>query len=119
MNGSLDKEEKIMRKSRKYRRHGLLNDSDDQNPMSGVINIFDVALVMVMALMVVIAMSPQMPSIVSAGKNTTVVKNPESPNMQIVIKEDGKAIETLNMTDKIGEVQGKFWGQHIGLPMAG
>jgi hypothetical protein len=110
MNGSLDKEKKIMRKSRKYRRHGLLNDPDDQNPMSGVINIFDVALVLVMALMVVIAMSPHMPDIVNVAKNSTVVKNPGSKDMQIIVKEEGKPIEVLNMTDNIGGGTGEVLG---------
>jgi hypothetical protein len=99
-----------MRKSRKYRRHSLLDDSDDHNPMSGVINVFDVAIVLVMALMVVLAMSPHMPSVLKLGENTTIVRNPGSQNMQIVVKEEGKPIEVLNMTDKIGGGTGEVLG---------
>ena len=110
MNRSLDKEEENVRKSRKYRKRSLLDDPDEQNPMSGVINIFDLALVMVMALMVVIAMSPQMPDIVSASKNSSVVKNPGSKDMQIIVKEDGKPIEVMNMTENIGGGTGEVLG---------
>lgn len=99
-----------MRKSRKYRRHSLLDDSDEHNPMSGVINIFDVAIVLVMALMVVLAMSPHLPNVLKLGENTTIVKNPGSQNMQIVVKEEGKPIEVLNMTDKIGGGTGEVLG---------
>jgi hypothetical protein len=99
-----------MRKSRKYRRHSLLDDSDDHNPMSGVINVFDVAIVLVMALMVVLAMSPHMPNVLKLGENTTIVRNPGSQNMQIVVKEEGKPIEVLNMTDKIGGGTGEVLG---------
>jgi hypothetical protein len=110
MNRSLDKEEENVRKSRKYRKRSLLDDADEQNPMSGVINIFDLALVMVMALMVVIAMSPQMPDIVSASKNSSVVKNPGAKDMQIIVKEEGKPIEVMNMTENIGGGTGEVLG---------
>ena len=110
MNRSLDKEEENVRKSRKYRKRSLLDDPDEQNPMSGVINIFDLALVMVMALMVVIAMSPHMPDITNAAKNSTVVKNPGSKDMQIIVKEEGKPIEVMNMTENIGGGTGEVLG---------
>jgi hypothetical protein len=99
-----------MQKSRKYRRHSLLNDSDDHNPMSGVINVFDVAIVLVMALMVVLAMSPHLPNVLKLGENTTIIRNPGSQNMQIVVKEEGKPIEVMNMTDKIGGGTGEVLG---------
>ncbi len=99
-----------MRKSRRYRRTGLLNDSDEQNPMTGVANLFDVAMVFSVALLVALVMSYHLPELLSSNEDITIVKNPGAEDMKIIIKEEGKPIEVLNMTDNIGGGTGEALG---------
>jgi len=99
-----------MRKSRRYRRTGLLKDEDDQNPMVNVANVFDVAMVFSVALLVALVMSYHLPELLSSSEDFTIVKNPGSQDMKIVIKEEGKPIEVMNMTDNIGGGTGEALG---------
>ncbi|AKB80274.1 hypothetical protein MSHOH_3791 [Methanosarcina horonobensis HB-1 = JCM 15518] len=99
-----------MRKSRRYRRTGLLNDPDEQNPMTGVANLFDVAMVFSVALLVALVMSYHLPELLSSNEDITIVKNPGAEDMKIIIKDQGKPIEVLNMTDNIGGGTGEALG---------
>ena len=99
-----------MRKSRRYKRTGLLNDPEEQNPMTGVANLFDVAMVFSVALLVALVMSYHLPELLSSNENITIVKNPGAEDMKIIIKEEGKPIEVLNMTDNIGGGTGEALG---------
>lgn len=99
-----------MRKSRRYRRTGLLNDPDEQNPMTGVANLFDVAMVFSVALLVALVMSYHLPELLSSNEDITIVKNPGAEDMKIIIKDQGKPIEVLNMTENIGGGTGEALG---------
>jgi len=99
-----------MRKSRRYRRTGLLNDQDEQNPMTNVANVFDVAMVFSVALLVALVMSYHLPELLSSSEDFTIVKNPGAQDMKIIIKEEGKPIEVMNMTDSIGGGTGEALG---------
>ncbi|AKB53514.1 MULTISPECIES: DUF2149 domain-containing protein [Methanosarcina] len=99
-----------MRKSRRYRRAGLLKDEDEQNPMVNVANVFDVAMVFSVALLVALVMSYHLPELLSSSEDFTIVKNPGAQDMKIVIKEEGKPIEVMNMTDNIGGGTGEALG---------
>lgn len=99
-----------MRKSRRYRRTGLLDDPEDQNPMTGVANLFDVAMVFSVALLVALVMSYHLPELLSSNEDITIVKNPGAEDMKIIIKDQGKPIEVLNMTDDIGGGTGEALG---------
>lgn len=99
-----------MRKSRRYRRTGLLEGQEDQNPLTGVANLFDVAMVFSVALLVALVMSYQLPELLDPDENITIVKNPGEPNMKIIIKEEGQPLEVLNMTDNIGGGTGEALG---------
>jgi len=88
-------------KSRRYHRTGLLADPEDQNPLTGVANLFDVAMVFSVALLVALVMSYE---------DITIVKNPGQQDMKIIIKEEGRPIEVLNMTDNIGGGTGEALG---------
>lgn len=99
-----------MRKPRRYRRTGLLNDPDEQNPMTGVANLFDVAMVFSVALLVALVMSYHLPELLSSNEDITIVKNPGAEDMKIIIKDQGKPIEVLNMTDNIGGGTGEALG---------
>ncbi|HII00591.1 TPA: DUF2149 domain-containing protein [Methanosarcinaceae archaeon] len=97
-------------RSRRYHRTGLLADPDDQNPLTGVANLFDVAMVFSVALLVALVMSYQLPELLNPNEDITIVKNPGAQDMKIIIKEEGKPIEVLNMTDNIGGGTGEALG---------
>jgi len=99
-----------MRKSRRYRRTGLLKDEDEQNPMTNIANVFDVAMVFSVALLVALVMSYHLPELLSSSEDFTIVKNPGAEDMKIIVKEEGKPIEVLNMTDSIGGGTGEALG---------
>lgn len=99
-----------MRKTRRFRRTGLLHAEDEQSPMVTVANVFDVAMVFSMALLVALVMSYHLPELLSSSEDFTIVKNPGAEDMKIIIKEEGKPIEVLNMTDSIGGGTGEALG---------
>ncbi|AAM31294.1 DUF2149 domain-containing protein [Methanosarcina mazei] len=99
-----------MRKTRRFRRTGLLHAEDEQSPMVTVANVFDVAMVFSVALLVALVMSYHLPELLSSSEDFTIVKNPGAEDMKIIIKEEGKPIEVLNMTDSIGGGTGEALG---------
>jgi len=64
----------------------LLADSDDNDPISVVANLFDVAMVFAVALMVAIVTHFQMTEIFTA-EDFTMIKNPGKENMEIITRE--------------------------------
>ena len=68
----------------------LRNDGDD-NPMGMLTNLFDIAMVFAVALMVALVSRFSMSEIFSK-EDFTIVKNPGSENMEIITKE-GNEIE--------------------------
>ena len=98
-----------MPRSKRTRRKGFLDDSSDQSPLSGVANIFDVAMVFSVALIVMLVVSYHMPQLLDPDADITIVTNPGQPDMQIIIKE-GTTIEVMNMTDRITGGEGKVLG---------
>lgn len=78
-----------MRQQTKRRR--LIDEPDSLNPMNMVGNLFDVAMVFSVALMVALVSYLDVADMLFSD-NFTMVKNPGQENMQIVTKEDGKII---------------------------
>ncbi|NYT19420.1 MAG: DUF2149 domain-containing protein [Methanosarcinales archaeon] len=94
---------------KRYRRTGILYEEEDQNPLTGVANLFDVAMVFSVALLIALVMSFQLPELLSPTEDITIVKNPGQENMKIIVKE-GQDIEVLNMTEQIGGGTGEALG---------
>jgi len=90
-------------------RLGILNTSEDEDPMSGVANLFDTAMVFAVALLLALVVSYNVPELLQPEASVTIVKNPGDPNMQIIIK-DADQIQVLNMTEKIAGGQGTRMG---------
>lgn len=67
-------------------RRRLLKSNDDDDPMSVVSNLFDVAMVFAVALMVALVTRYNMTEMLSAD-DFTIVKNPGEENMEIITKE--------------------------------
>ena len=80
----------------------LLDEDDELDPILSVVNLVDVFLVMIGALMMIIAMNPLNPF---AADKAVVVKNPGQPDMEMVVK-DGQKIETYKSTQQIGSGEG-------------
>jgi hypothetical protein len=67
-------------------RKNILKREDDSDPMSSVANLFDVAMVFAVALMVALVSMYQMTEIFSSD-DFTIVKNPGQENMEIITRE--------------------------------
>lgn len=70
-------------------RRRLLRKDDDSDPMSVVSNLFDVAMVFAVALMVALVSRYNMTEMLSR-EDFTMVKNPGKENMEIITKEGEK-----------------------------
>lgn len=79
------------------RRRKLLGNSDDNDPMSVVSNLFDVAMVFAVALMVALVSRYNMTEVFSQ-ENFTMVKNPGKENMEIITK-DGENISRYTFSE--------------------
>jgi hypothetical protein len=80
----------------------LLNEDDDLNPASSMINLVDVFLVLIAALLISIAQNPLNPF---TAENVTVIKNTGQDDMEMIVKK-GETIEHFESTGEIGGGQG-------------
>jgi len=93
--------------SRRRRYRDIIEDKED--PMSGLANLFDVAMAFAVILLIAFAFSSHLPELLSEQSNVTIVKNPGEEDMEIIIKE-GKEIKHLEMTNKTAGGTGKILG---------
>lgn len=96
---------------RRKRRSILLQD-DDNDPLSVVVNLFDVAMVFAVSLMVAMVMHMNMAE-VFGQEDFTIVKNPGKENMEIIMKE-GKEINTYKASGEKTDGDGSQ-GHRIGI----
>ncbi|HBC56324.1 MAG TPA: hypothetical protein DCZ03_04090, partial [Gammaproteobacteria bacterium] len=61
----------------------LLDEDETNNPALSVVNLVDVFLVLIAALLIAIAQNPMNPFL---QENVTVIKNAGEPDMEMVIK---------------------------------
>ena len=94
----------------KRKNHSLLNTVEDDDPMSVVSNLFDVAMVFAVALMVAMVMHMDMTEVFTQ-EDYTIVKNPGKVNMEIIEKR-GKVIERYRAAgqSRDGEQRGRRLG---------
>lgn len=96
---------------RSRRRKPSFLQGDDTDPLSVVVNLFDVAMVFAVSLMVAMVMHMNMTE-VFGKEDFTVVKNPGKENMEIITKE-GKQINTYKSSGKTTDGSGKQ-GKRLG-----
>ncbi len=84
----------------------LLNEDEELNPASSMVNLVDVFLVLIAALLISIAQNPMNPF---TAENVTVIKNAGSEDMEVIVKQ-GESIERYESTGEIGGGQGKKAG---------
>lgn len=92
------------------RRRSLLNRKEDSDPMSVVSNLFDVAMVFAVALMVALVSHYDMTEMFSQ-QDFTMVKNPGKEDMEIITKE-GEKINRYTPSDDQSDSQSK--GKRVG-----
>lgn len=73
----------------KPRRNSPLRTSEDSDPLSVVVNLFDVAMVFAVSLMVAMVMHMNMTEIFGK-EDFSIVKNPGTERMEIITKEGKK-----------------------------
>ena len=67
----------------------LRDEAHDEDPILSVVNLIDVFLVLIAALLLAVAGSPLSPY---GADKVTVIRNPGAPDMELVVK-DGEHIE--------------------------
>ena len=90
---------------KRNRRVSKFLKEEDTDPLSVVVNLFDVAMVFAVALMVAMVMHMNMTE-VFGQEDFTIVKNPGKENMEIISKE-GKKINTYKPSGQKEEDSGK------------
>ncbi len=80
----------------------FLDDDDDLNPIITAVNLVDVFLVVIAALIISIAQNPFNPF---SSENVTVIKNEGQPNMEIIVKE-GNEIKQFKSQGEMGSGNG-------------
>lgn len=93
-------------------RRRLLNKDEDNDPMSVVSNLFDVAMVFAVALMVALVARYNMTELFSQ-EDFTMVKNPGKENMEIITKE-GEKINRYTPSEDQASNSGKR-GKKVGI----
>ncbi len=93
-------------------RHNLLKNQEEDDPMSTVSNLFDVAMVFAVALMVALVTRFNMTEMFSQD-DFTMVKNPGKENMEIITK-DGNKINKYTPSEDQSQTEGKR-GKKVGI----
>jgi len=93
----------------KKRPRRYLDTEEDDDPLGGMANLFDVAMVFAVALLVALVFSFNIPEMLDDQSTVTLVKNPGTPDMEIIVKDQNK-ITVLNMTDQVSGGQGTKMG---------
>lgn len=84
----------------------FLDEDEELNPMMSTVNLVDVFLVVIGALLISIAQNPLSPF---SAENVTVIKNEGEPNMEIIVKE-GNEVKQYKSTGQIGSGNGSKAG---------
>lgn len=80
----------------------FLDEDEELNPILSSVNLIDVFLVIIAALLIAIAQNPLN---TFSAENVTVVKNAGQPNMEVIVKE-GKEIKKYKSTGQVGSGEG-------------
>lgn len=96
---------------KKIRRTGKLKLQSDEDPLSVVVNLFDVSMVFAVSLMVALVMNLNMTEYFS-NEDYTIVKNPGKDNMEIITKE-GREIKKYTPSET--DASSKSKGRRVGI----
>lgn len=80
----------------------LMDDLETDDPVLSVVNLIDVFLVIIAALLLAIANNPMNPF---TQEDVTIIKNPGKPTMEMIVKK-GEVIENYQASGEIGTGEG-------------
>ena len=80
----------------------FLDETEADDPILSVVNLIDVFLVIIAALLLAVANSSVNPF---SSESVTIIKNPGTDNMEIIVK-DGQKVDHYKASGEIGEGQG-------------
>lgn len=80
----------------------LLEEAEADDPILSVVNLIDVFLVIIAALIISVAQSPAQQML---NEDYTIIKNPGEDNMEVVIKK-GETLEHYKASGEIGDGEG-------------
>ncbi|MBP6725771.1 MAG: DUF2149 domain-containing protein [Thauera sp.] len=80
----------------------LMDDLEADDPILSVVNLIDVFLVIIAALLLAIASNPMNPF---TTDEVTIIRNPGQPNMEMIVKK-GEVIEHYQASGEIGSGEG-------------
>lgn len=101
-----------MRRQNRFTRRFYTVDTD---PLSGMANLFDLAMVFAVALMVAMVAHFQVADLLTEDR-VTMVKNPGQPDMEIITKEGDEITRYTPADEPAGEGQGRRVGTAYELP---
>jgi hypothetical protein len=81
----------------------LLHESDSDDPILSVVNIIDIFLVIIAALLITVAQNPLLNAF--SQRDVTVITDPGKPTMEMMIKK-GEKIERYKASGQIGQGEG-------------
>jgi hypothetical protein len=85
----------------------ILHEPDTEDPILSVVNLIDIFLVIVAALLVTVAQNPLLNAF--SRKDVTVITDPGTPRMEMLVKK-GEKIEKYRATGAVGEGEGSKAG---------
>ncbi len=85
----------------------LLHEPETDDPILSVVNLIDIFLVIIAALLITVAQNPLLSPF--AKQDVTVITDPGQPNMQIVVKK-GEKVERYKASGVIGSGDGEKAG---------
>ncbi|MBZ8142346.1 hypothetical protein CLD22_20895 [Rubrivivax gelatinosus] len=85
----------------------LLHEAQDDDPILSVVNLIDIFLVVIAALLITIAQNPLMNPF--SQRDVTVITDPGKPSMEMVVKK-GEKIERYKASGAIGSGDGQKAG---------
>ncbi len=80
----------------------ILDEDEELNPILSVVNLVDLFLVIIAALLIVIVLNPLNPFV---AEDVVVIKDPNTADMEILIKK-GEEMERYEATDQLGQGEG-------------
>lgn len=81
----------------------LLHEPDSEDPILSVVNLIDIFLVVIAALLLTVARHPVLALL--TRQDVTVIVDPGQPTMEVLIKQ-GEKLERYQASGRIGEGQG-------------
>ena len=93
---------------------GFMVEEAEDDPLAGLANLFDVAMVFAVALMVSLISYLQVPALLK-DKDYTIITDPGTPEMEIIVKE-GQEIKQYEASQSKGTGKGQLLGQAYQLP---